>query len=83
MSLSSVLSISNKLAAEDWMAYAKKLERSLNETRNAMYRQEGIKNAALRELAKFDPSNPLFQQDVRRQVADEAVEAAKKAGHLK
>lgn len=83
MNLAYGVALGNKAVAEDWMAYAKKLEKSLQETAVAVYRQEGIKNAALRELAKFDPNNPLFQQEVRRKIGDEAVEAAKKAGELK
>lgn len=73
----------NKTAAEEWRDYARSLEEALNRAEQEVYAQAGIKEAALRELAKFDPQNPLFQQEVRNKIGEEAIEEARKAGQVK
>ncbi len=71
----------NKALAE-WKAYAKKLEKSLGERDEMIYGQAGIKEAALKEIARIDPNNALLKQEVRNAVYDKSVEEAKKAGKI-
>ncbi|MEW6133960.1 MAG: hypothetical protein AB1591_12505 [Pseudomonadota bacterium] len=68
---------SNKALGE-WKAYAKKLEKSLAEMTESAYGQAGVKEAALKEIARIDPNNSLLKQDVRDAIFDKSVEDLKK-----
>ena len=72
-------------SAQQWMAYAKRLEAELDEVwdlyRNAKGSASGqrrLKEMALEELAKADPGNALLDPANRKKPSDEAKEAAMK-----
>lgn len=73
---------SQSKALRDWEEYAAKLERSLKEQKEETFGQAGIKAAALKEIARIDPNNPLLQQEVRKAIAERSIEEAKKAGKI-
>lgn len=73
---------SQSRALQQWIDYAKKLEVALNEQQEATFGQAGIKAAALKEIARIDPNNPLLQQEVREDIYGRAVEEAKESGAL-
>lgn len=69
----------NAQSAQQWMAYAKRLEAELDEVWN-LYReargnaggQKRVKEAVIEELQKADPSNALLDQTRRQVIFDEA-----------
>lgn len=71
---------SQSKAVRDWKAYAVKMEAALKEQKAQTWRQAGIKEAALKEIARIDPNNPLLRQEVRKAIGDQAEEEALKKG---
>lgn len=71
----------NKALAE-WKAYAKSLEEALRGQKIESRRQFSIKEAALKEIARIDPNNPMLKVEVRKAIGDKAEEELKKSGKL-
>lgn len=65
-----------------WKAYAAKMEAALKEQKEATFGQAGIKEAALREIARIDPNNPMLRQDIREAIYQKSVDEAKKTGKI-
>jgi hypothetical protein len=71
---------------DEWKAYAKKLEASLEKV-SAMYRgkvgdeaaQAQLKNLALDELKKLDPANRLLDPEYRKKIGAQARDDSAKA----
>lgn len=69
-------------SAEQWKAYAQDLERQLLAVQANLAGNKAVKDAALRELAKVDPSNYLMVQQNRQRIYDkdfDAVSAGRRA----
>ncbi|CCD28599.1 conserved hypothetical protein [Candidatus Glomeribacter gigasporarum BEG34] len=58
--------------ADEWMAYAQKLERDVRVCEGNAEGQRAIKDAALKELARLDPNNYLLIQENRTRIFDAA-----------
>lgn len=69
-------------ALHQWKGYAKSLEMALREQKEQTWGQAGIKAAALKEIARIDPNNPLLKQEKRSEIYDQAVDEAKKSGKI-
>lgn len=67
----------------DWNAQVASTNAQLaEENAEIAARQVMIKNYALRELARLDPNNWLFKQDMRNKAGDEGVAFYRKTGQL-
>src|SRR5260364_77221 len=58
--------------ADEWMAYAQKLERDVRVCEGNAEGQRAIKDAALKELARLEPNNYLLIQENRTRIFDDA-----------
>src|SRR5260363_1883 len=66
-----VISMNNARArknANEWMAYAQRLERDIRVHKANRTGQKAIKDAALKELARLDPKNYLLIQENRSRI---------------
>src|SRR5260364_307608 len=71
-----VISMNNARArknANEWMAYAQRLERDIRVHKANRTGQKAIKDAALKELARLDPKNYLLIQENRSRIFDAAA----------
>lgn len=69
-------------AMHEWKGYAMGLEVALREQKIESRGQFLIKEAALKEIARIDPNNPLLKVEVRKAIFDKAEESLKKDGRL-
>ncbi len=58
--------------ANEWRAYAQRLERDIRVCEGNAEGQRAIKDAALKELARLDPKNYLLIQENRTRIFDAA-----------
>jgi len=72
-------------AVKEWKDYAEKLQKALNEARLALVNKSGaeagqaaLKEAALAEIAKLDPSNKLLDPAYRKTLYDAEMAAVLK-----
>ena len=70
-------------AMKQWRDYATKLEKALQAQVEATHGHASIKEAALKEIARFDPNNPLLKDDVRKAIYERSILEAKKSGAIK
>lgn len=70
-------------ALKQWRDYAAKLEKALQAQVESTYGHAGIKEAALKEIARIDPNNPLLKEDVRKAIYERSILEAKKSGAIK
>ncbi|MEX3843180.1 hypothetical protein [Paraburkholderia sp. BR10882] len=66
--------------AADWMTYARKLEQQLLAAQANLAGNKALKDAALRELARADPTNYLMAQLNRQRIYDKDFDAVIASG---
>ncbi|CAE6697158.1 hypothetical protein [Paraburkholderia domus] len=59
-------------SANSWMKYARELEQELVNAKAGLEAIRALKDAALSELARLDPTHPLMVQENRQKIADKA-----------